>query len=69
MPETTARSYRDHFALSPAEAAAVLGCTRATIYNLIGRGQLKRYKVGRSTKLNADEVRSLVGGGGPDASA
>ena len=43
----------DRIALSPAEAAAALGCTRQTIYNLIARGELNRYKVGRSTKLNA----------------
>ncbi len=54
----------ERVALSPDEAAAVLGVTRQTIYNLISRGQLTRYKIGRSAKLNADEVRSLVGGGG-----
>ena len=50
-------------AYSPAEAAEVLGCTRQTIYNLINRGELRRYKIGRSTKLNAAEVHALVGGG------
>jgi excisionase family DNA binding protein len=53
-------------AYSPAEAAAVLGCTRQTIYNLIDRGELTRYKIGRSTKLSVVEVHALVGGGHVD---
>jgi excisionase family DNA binding protein len=56
----------DRIAYSPAEAAAVLGCTRQTIYNLIDRGELTRYKIGRSAKLNAAEVHALVGGGRVD---
>jgi excisionase family DNA binding protein len=56
-------------ALSPKEAADVLGCSRQHIYSLIGRGELIRYKVGRSTKLNTAEVLALVGGGGDDAAS
>jgi len=49
-------------ALSPAEAADVLGCTRQTVYALIQRRVLNRYKVGRLTRLNTAEVLALIGG-------
>lgn len=48
-------------AYSPTEAAQVLGITRASIYNMINRGELRRYKVGRLTRINAAEVHALVG--------
>jgi excisionase family DNA binding protein len=48
-------------AVSPQEAAHMLGVSRVTIYNLIKRGELTRYKIGRSTKLNTAQVLSLVG--------
>ena len=59
MPATSVQPQ----AFSPAEAATVLGVTRQTIYNLIAHGELHRFKVGSSTKLNAAEVLALVGGG------
>jgi len=49
-------------AYSPSEAAAVLGVSRQTVYNLIQRGVLRRYKVGACTRLNAAEVHALIGG-------
>jgi len=58
----SARAAVDQVAYTPSEAAAVLGVTRQTVYNLIDRGVLTRYKVGRSTRLNAAQVRALVGG-------
>lgn len=52
------------------ETAEVLGVTRQTVYQLVKRGQLRIYKVGRSTRFNAREVLALVGGeGGPDVPA
>lgn len=67
MPESdplvpTARAAVERIAYSPAEAAQALGCTRQTVHALINRGELRRYKVGRLTKLNAAEVHALVGG-------
>lgn len=53
---------KERHALSPAEAAEVLGVTRQTIYNLIARGELRAHKIGRLTKLNAREVFALIGG-------
>jgi excisionase family DNA binding protein len=49
-------------ALSPAEAAEVLRVTRQTVYNLIDRGQLRRFKVGRLTRIPTDDVLALIGG-------
>ncbi len=55
---------------SPTEAAEALGVTRQTIYALIDRGELRRFKVGRCARIPAADVLGLVGGeGGPDAPA
>lgn len=48
-------------ALSPAETADLLGITRQTVYNLIDRGQLRRYKVGRLTRIPTSDVLALIG--------
>ena len=53
----------DHrIADSPAEAAALLGVTRQTVHNLIRRGELRAFKVGRLTKIPRSDVLALVGG-------
>ncbi len=57
---------QEPFALTTTEAAHQLGVSRQTIYALISRGVLTPYKIGRATRLNTAQVRSLVGGG-PDA--
>jgi excisionase family DNA binding protein len=51
----------NRIAYSPAEAAAELGCSRQTIHNLLNRGVLRRFKVGRLTKIPAADVHALVG--------
>ena len=53
--------YRDRYAVSPAEAAAMLGLCRASIYNLISRGDLRAQKIGRSTRISISEIRRLAG--------
>lgn len=53
--------YRDRYALSPAEAASALGVCRATIYNLIARGEITVSKIGRATRIPIDEVQRLAG--------
>ncbi|CAN5787319.1 hypothetical protein BH18ACT2_BH18ACT2_08090 [soil metagenome] len=53
---------QDRIAYSTTDAAAELGVSRQTIYSLIDRGVLTRYKIGRATRLNAAQVRALVGG-------
>ena len=57
-------------ALNPAEAAVVLGVSRQPVYALIGRGELRRFKVGRCARIPTADVLGLVGGdGGPNAAA
>lgn len=53
-------------AYSPAEAAALLGITRKTIYSLMSRGELRTTKIGRARRVPATEVARLAGldGGG-----
>lgn len=63
-----ARAAVDRIAYSPAQAASALGITRQTVYALINRGELRRFKVGRCTRIPAVDVLALVGGGG-DAAA
>jgi excisionase family DNA binding protein len=53
-------------AYTPAEAATALGVTRQTVYNLIDRGELRRFKVGRCTRIPVADVHALVGGGHVD---
>jgi excisionase family DNA binding protein len=55
--------------LTPAEAAEALGVTRQTIYALIDRGELRRFKVGRLTRIPVADVLGLVGGGSDAVSA
>lgn len=52
----------ERLAYSPAEAAEILGVTRAHIYNLVERGLLSRHKIGRCSRIRADEIYALIGG-------
>ena len=54
----------ERLAYSPAEAASALGVCRATIYNLITRGELRVIKLGRSTRITASELDRLLSAGG-----
>lgn len=56
-------SLLDSPALTPSEAAEVLKVTRQTVYALIDRGELRRFKVGRSTRIPTRDVLGLIGGG------
>ena len=40
------------------EAAAVIGCSEATVWRLLGRGRLKRLRIGGSTRLNRAAVEA-----------
>lgn len=53
----------DRLALSPAELAEALGICRASVYNLIARGELHVIKIGRSTRIPIAEAIRLAGGG------
>ena len=50
-------------ALKPADAAIALGLSRATIYNLITRGELRAVKIGRATRIPATELERLLASG------
>ena len=47
-------------AVSPKDAAAALGVCRATIYNLIARGELSAVKLGRSTRIPITELERIT---------
>ena len=51
----------ERVAFSPAEAAAKLGCSRAHVYNLINRGELRAVKLGRSTRISVEELERARG--------
>lgn len=43
------------------EVADYLKVTRQTVYALINRGELRRFKVGRCTRIPVADVYALVG--------
>lgn len=47
-------------AVSPTKAADTIGVSRATIYNLIERGELRRSKIGRSTRIPVADLVALI---------
>ena len=49
--------------VSPAKAAEMTGLCRATIYNLIDQGKLRRSKIGRATRIPVSDLIALVEGG------
>jgi len=50
-------------AVSPQTAAEMLDCSRAFIYILIDRGELRRSKIGRACRIPIEDVRALIEGG------
>lgn len=58
---------RRRYALNPAEAAQALGMCRASIYNMIARGELRAVKLGRSTRVPVAEIERLLGGDSGEA--
>ena len=59
----SARVAGERLAYSPAEAGAAIGCTRKHIYTLLQNGQLHAVKVGRLTRIRAEELHRLLAGG------
>lgn len=59
----------NRLALSPAEAATALGLCRASIYNMLARGEIRSVKFGRARRIPLSEIERLCGDGGPDAPA
>lgn len=52
----------EKIAVTPAEAATMLGVHVSTIYKLHGRNELPMRKVGRCSKIPIAAVRALVEG-------
>lgn len=48
-------------AYSPAEAAEMLGVGRATIYNLMKRGELRSVTIARTRRIPLCELERLAG--------
>jgi len=47
-------------AVSPAEAAEMLGLSRAMVYLLIQRGELRRSKIGKSARIPVADIEALL---------
>jgi excisionase family DNA binding protein len=47
-------------AYSVAEAAAVLGIGRSLAYEMVGRGELRSFTIGRRRLVSADAIAELV---------
>ncbi len=50
----------DQLVLSIAEAASAARISRTKIYELIGAGELKAIKIGRSTRIVATDLRDWI---------
>ena len=55
MPQTT-----QPLLVSPADAAIMLGLSRAKIYLLIDAGKLRRVKIGRATRIPTADLIALI---------
>lgn len=47
-------------AVSPSEAAQIIGLSRAQIYNLINDGRLRRSKIGTRTLIHVADLEALL---------
>lgn len=52
----------EKIAVSPAEAAGMLGVHISTIYKLVARNELPIRKVGRASRIPVASVRALIEG-------
>ncbi len=60
----------DALLLTPTQAAAVLGVSRSTVYELLGAGQIDAVHIGRSRRVVAASLTRYVNRlSGTDASA
>lgn len=49
----------ERVAYSPTEFAAIFGWSRAHVYNMIRRGELRAGKIGGTPRISASEVERL----------
>lgn len=59
----------ERIAFSPDEVAQLLGLSRATIYNLMSRGQLRYTTIGNRRRIHRSEVERLAGAPVEDGAA
>jgi excisionase family DNA binding protein len=59
----------ERIALTVDQAAEIIGCSRPTIYAAIKRGDLRKFKIGRLTRIPAADVYALIGFDAPIAHA
>lgn len=57
---TADRQVDELIAVSPVKAAELVGLSRATIYNLIERGELRRSKIGKATRIPVADLVALI---------
>lgn len=46
----------------PKKAAELLGCSRATVYQLLRSGELSSYRLGRARRVTLASIEHLIGG-------
>jgi excisionase family DNA binding protein len=47
-------------AVSPGKAAELLDCSRGTIYNLLARGELPSFLVGKSRRIKLQSIHDYI---------
>jgi excisionase family DNA binding protein len=47
-------------ALTIKDAAKLIGCSRSTVYELIGDGKLEAFKLGAATRITMASVKGLI---------
>ena len=52
----------EQIALTIDQAAEIWQCSRPTIYAAIKRGDIRKFKIGRLTRIPAADVYALLGG-------
>lgn len=65
MPGETIPVVPQRLALSPSEAAAVLGVSRPTIYGLLSSGSLRSVRAGARRLISVAAIEDFLNGAAP----
>lgn len=60
MMQETPEQQQQPLLLTPQAVAAVLSCSRTTVYELLGAGELRSVKIGRSRRIPRTSVELYV---------
>lgn len=52
----------ERLAVKPEEAARLLDVSRGTIYNMMSRGELASFQIGRSRRIPVAAIKALLAG-------